>query len=133
MPGQVSNFMKNFGKALYSYAPVIKTFLSGGSAAYDIYNNLSKFDDPDATVRDKKQAAIKAAIAPVNLVPGVGGIISTVANGVVDGAGYIQDVLDGRKDPPPLPADVNSRTNNIGTIPSKIINSTPFLNFFRNF
>jgi hypothetical protein len=45
MPGQLANFMKNFGKAVYEYAPVIKTLVGGVSAGYDIFNNLSKFDD----------------------------------------------------------------------------------------
>jgi hypothetical protein len=122
--------MKNFGKALYSYAPVIKTPASSVGVGYDIFSNLNKFDDPNRSKRDKVMDATKAVIAPIGLIPGVGRIIATAADGVVDAAGYIQDVLDGKKDAPPIGEDINTRTNPIGTIPGKIINSTPFKNFF---
>jgi hypothetical protein len=52
------------------------------------------------------------------------------SSGVANEPAYIQDVTEGKKDAPPMPADINSRTNPIGTIPNKIINSRPFINFF---
>jgi hypothetical protein len=70
---------------------------------------------------------------PVALIPGVGTAITNVGNAVVDSAGYIQDVLEGRRDPPPLLADINMRSDPIGTNGNKIFNSTPFRNFFGNF
>jgi hypothetical protein len=96
--------MKNFGKMISTnlalYAPIASKLLGAESAGYNIYNNLSKLDDPKASVRDKTQDVIKAAFAPVPLVPGVGTVIANVGNAVVDSAGYIQDVLEGRRDPP---------------------------------
>jgi hypothetical protein len=99
---------------------------------YNIFDNLNKLDDPARSVRDKTQDVIKAALAPTAFVPGIGIIINTVGNAVVDSAGYIQDVLEGQKDPPPMPANINSRLNPIGTVGNKIFNSIPFRNFFGN-
>jgi hypothetical protein len=129
--------MKNFGKAIYSnmtpFIPVAKKLVGAAGVGYNIFNNLNKLDDPNRSIRDKTEDVIKAALAPTTLIPGIGSIINTVGNGVVDSAGYIQDVLEGRKDPPPMPADINSRLNPIGMIGNKIFNSTPFRNFFGNF
>jgi hypothetical protein len=128
--------MKNFGKAIYSniepYISVAKNIGGAGGVGYNIFNNLNKLDDPNRSTRDKTQDVIKAAIAPVALVPGVGSEIEQLANGVVDSAGYIQDVMEGRKDPPPKGADINGK-NLIANIPCTIFNSTPFKNFFWNF
>jgi hypothetical protein len=35
-------------------------------------------------------------------------VINKVGNAVVDSAGYIQDVIEGRRDPPPMPGDINN-------------------------
>jgi hypothetical protein len=94
---------------------------------------LSKFDDPKASVKDKTQDVIKAALAPVALVPGVGTVITNVGNAAVDSAGYMHDILEGWCDPPPLSSNINMRSNPIGTIGNKIFNSTPFRNFFGKF
>jgi hypothetical protein len=129
--------MKNFGKAIYSnmspYIPVAKKLVGAVNVGYNIFDNLNKLDDPDRSTRDKTQDVIKAALAPTALIPGIGTIINNVGNAVVDSAGYIQDVMEGKKDPPPMPADVNMRTNPIGTLGNKIFNSTPFKNFFGRF
>jgi hypothetical protein len=137
MAGQWSNFIKNFGKAIYAnmspYIPVAKKLVGAVGVGYDIFNNLNKLDDPNRSTRDKTENVIKAALAPTSLIPGIGTIINNVGNAVVDSAGYIQDVMEGKKDPPPMPADINMRSNPIGTLGNRIFNSTPFKNFFGNF
>jgi hypothetical protein len=134
MPGQWSNFIKNFGKAIYAnmspYIPVAKKLVGAVGVGYDIFNNLNKLDDPNKRMRDKTENVIKAALAPTALISGIGTIINNVGNSVVDSAGYIQDVMEGKKDPPPMQADINMT---IGTLGNKIFNSTPFKNFFGNF
>jgi hypothetical protein len=118
--------MKNFGKAL-SYiteSPIVeagKRIIPGITAGYDVFKNLSKFDDPNATDRDKVVAGVKAGLAPIGLIPGVGTAINTVGNTIVDTANYLTDVVEGKKDAPPKPADVNMRTNPIGTGASQIV------------
>jgi hypothetical protein len=46
-------------------------------------------------------------------------------------APYITDVIEGRKDPPPVSSDINSKINPIKNINNKI-GSSAFKNFFRN-
>jgi hypothetical protein len=70
-----------------------------------------------------------AAIA--GLIPNP--IIGPAANSVVYTASYLTDLQEGRKDPPPKPADINNRTNPIGTGVNNFINSTPVRNFVSNF
>jgi hypothetical protein len=136
MPGILSNFMKNFGKAITNltpYIPIAKKLVGAFDVGCNIFNNLNKLDDPNGSSRDKTTDVIKAALAPTSLIPGIGTVINTVGNAVVDSAGYIQDVLEGKKDAPRIPADINARLNPIGTIPNKIFNSVPFRNFFSKF
>jgi hypothetical protein len=94
---------------------------------------LNKLDDPNRSNRDKTTDIIKAAFATTSLIPGIGTAINTVGNAVVDSAGYIQDVLEGKKHAPRMPADINARLNPIGTIANKVFNSSPFRNFFSKF
>jgi hypothetical protein len=152
MPGQFSNFMKNFGKAmfsnvvlpLYDTASSISEYvdpttmssvlapLGGLGTGFNIYWNLNKLDDPGASVRDKTQDVIKAAIAPTSLIPVVGPVVNALGNLVVDGAGYIQDVIEGKKDPPAKGEDIHGK-DPVANMGSTIFNSTPFKNFFTNF
>jgi hypothetical protein len=107
--------MKNFGK-VFNYvvdSPVIEAgrrIIPGLSVGYDIFNNLNKLDDPNNTPKDIAVDIAKAVVAPLGLVPGLG----TVANGVIDTASYLTDVVEGKKDAPPMPADVNARSNPVG-------------------
>jgi hypothetical protein len=52
---------------------------------------------------------------------------------VIDTASYFTDLQEGRKDAPPKPADINSRTNPIGDGVNNFINSAPVKNFFINY
>jgi hypothetical protein len=70
-----------------------------------------------------------AAIA--GLIPNP--VIVPAANLVVDTSSYLTDLQEGRRDAPPKPADINSRTNPIGDGLNKIINSTLVRNFVSNF
>jgi hypothetical protein len=142
MPGQWSNFQKNFGKAWPFISPLI-TFAEYGADLIDltpfsgvfpgvsVYNNMSTFDDPKATTRDKVVAGMKAALTPTEFIPVIGPAINTVGNAVIDAANYMTDVVEGKKDPPPKPADVNARSNPIGTGVSNAVNF--FGNMFRRF
>jgi hypothetical protein len=65
----------------------------------------------------------------MSVVPGIG----TVVSGVGEVAKYVSDVMDGKKDAPPKPADINSKNNPGGNIPNTVINSTPFKQYFNNF
>jgi hypothetical protein len=60
-------------------------------------------------------------------------IIAPIATGVVETASYLTDFQEGRKDAPPKPADINNRTNPIGSGVNNFINSTPVRNFVNNF
>jgi hypothetical protein len=57
MPGQLSNFMKNFGKFIYTetqpFIPVMKAFKTGGEIAGDIFWNLNKLDNPKINDMEK--------------------------------------------------------------------------------
>jgi hypothetical protein len=139
MPGKLSNFMKNFDKIkdyllTSPYVQFAQTFVPAVFAGYNLYNNLNKLDDPNATSKDKAVNIAKAILAPTSLIPGLEGTVaSTLAKGAVDAASYVTDVMEGKKDAPPKPADVNMRTNQIGSMPNQIINSVPFRKFYGNF
>jgi hypothetical protein len=115
--------MKNFGK-VFNYiidSPVVEAgrrIIPGLSVGYDIFNNLNKLDDPNNTPKDIAVDIAKAVVAPLGLVPGLG----TVANGVIDTASYLTDVVEGKKDAPPMPADVNARSNPVGVGVNKVVN-----------
>jgi hypothetical protein len=132
MPGQLSNFMKNFGKFIYAEAqpfiPVMKALKSGGEMAGKIFWNLNKLDDPKINDMEKASAIFDTVTAPLSPVPIVGPILDLA--GIA--AAYITDVIEGRKDPPPVSSDINSKINPIGNIGNKVIGSSTFKNFFRN-
>jgi hypothetical protein len=133
MPGQWSNFVKYFGKYVIN-SPVVEAvrkIITPITVGYDIYSNLSKLDDPSTTQKDAAVDIAKAVVAPTALIPGVGSVINNTANAVIDTASYLTDVVEGRKDAPPLPADVNSRTNPAGGGLNKTVNW--FADFFRRF
>jgi hypothetical protein len=101
--------MKNFGKYIYSEAqpfiPPAKAFKTGGEIAGKIFWNLNKLDDPKINDVEKACAIFDAATAPLSLVP----IIGTMTDIVGVAAPYITDVIEGRKDPPPIGADIHSK------------------------
>jgi hypothetical protein len=136
MPGQWSNFMKNFGK-VFEYiidSPVFeagKRLVPGVSVGYDVFSNLNKLDDPNNSPKDIAVDVAKTAVAPLSFIPGVGTALNLGANAVIDAANYMTDVVEGKKDPPPKPADVNARSNPIGTGVSNAVNF--FGNMFRRF
>jgi hypothetical protein len=109
MPGQLSNFMKYFGKLIYTEAqpfiPVLKVFKGGGEIAGDIFWNLNKLDDPKINDSEKVSAIFDAVTTLLSLVP----VVGTIADVVGMTAPYITDVIEGRKDPPPVGADINSK------------------------
>jgi hypothetical protein len=81
MPGQLSNFMKNLGKAITNltpYIPVAKKLVGAANVGYNIFDNLNKLDDPNRNSRNKTMDVIKAALAPTSLIPGIGTVINTV-------------------------------------------------------
>jgi hypothetical protein len=90
---------------------------------------MNKLDDPNLTDTEKGKAIFEVITAPLAAVSGVG----TVVSGVADAAEYVSDVIEGKKDAPPKPADVNSKNNPGGNIPNNVVNSTPFKQFFSNF
>jgi hypothetical protein len=92
---------------------------------------LNKIDDPYNTPKDIAVDVAKAAVAPISLIPGVGTALNMGANAVIDAASYMTDVVEGKKDPPPKPADVNARSNPIGTGASNAVYWTG--NLFRRF
>jgi hypothetical protein len=73
MPGQLSNFMKNFGKLVYTQAqPFIKAgeilkdgLLVGG----DIFWNLNKLDDPKINEAEKASAIFNTVTVFFSFVP----------------------------------------------------------------
>jgi hypothetical protein len=135
MVGQWSNFFKNFGNYIMNLPEVetIKMLAGPVSVGYNVYNNLNKIDNPNNSQQDIIVDIAKAAAAPLDLIPGVGSTLNKAANAVIDSADYVTDFIEGRKDAPPVPADINSRNNQIGSIPNKILNSAPFRQFFSNF
>jgi hypothetical protein len=132
MPGQWSNFMKNFAKYIISSPEVeaVQKIVPGFGVGYDIFNNLNKIDDPNNSPKDIAVDIAKAVVAPISLIPGVGSAINTAANAVIDTASFVTDFVEGKKDALPKPADVNNRSNPIGAGLNNVINSSPFRAFF---
>jgi hypothetical protein len=132
MPGQLSNFMKNFGKLIYTEAKpffkVGKILNDGLSIGGEVFWNLNKLDDPKINDAEKASAIFNTVTAPLSLVP----VVGTMTEIVGVAAPYITDVIEGRKDAPPVGADINSKINTIGNVANKVIKSSLFNNFFRN-
>jgi hypothetical protein len=95
----------------------------------DIFWNMNKLDDPNLSDTEKGKAIFNVITTPLAAVPGLG----TVVSGVGDAAEYVSDVIEGKKDAPRKPADINSKNNPGGNIPNAVINSTPFKQYFNNF
>jgi hypothetical protein len=127
--------MKNFAKYIISSPEVeaVQKFVPGVSVGYDIFKNLNKLDNPNNTPKDIAVDIAKAAVAPISLIPGVGTAINTAANAVIETASYVTDFVEGKKDAPPKPADVNNRSSPIGAGLNNVINSSPFRVFFSRF
>jgi hypothetical protein len=125
--------MKNFGKYVINSPEVeaLRKFITPISVGYDIFSNMNKIDDPNNSSKDIAVDAAKAAVAPLALIPGIGTALNYGANAVIDTASYLTDVVEGKKDAPPMPADVNARTNPIGVGVNKAVNGIG--NFFRRF
>jgi hypothetical protein len=133
MPGQLSNYLKNFNKVIDYVSPYVSAvgdLLSSLNTPRNVFINLNKLDDPNATQKDKAVDVAKSVAAIAGLVPNP--VIGPAAN-LVDTASYLTDLQEGRRDAPPKPADINSRTSPIGDGVNKIINSTPLRNFVSNF
>jgi hypothetical protein len=127
MVGQLSNFIKNFGKYIYpELINVGKVFKDGVGVAANIIWNLNKLDDPHINDKDKASAIFNAVTAPLSVVPIVGPMIDIATAA----APYIADVIEGMKDPPPVGSDINTKINPIGNVANKVINSNIFRNFF---
>jgi hypothetical protein len=139
MVGQIHNFLKKFEKfrgfienpAIREAVDIASKIKTTGTTAYDLFKYGNQLDEPGLSTKDKIVAGLHMATAPLALVPGIGSTASLIANNVIDGASYITDVLEGRKDAPPLPADIHN--NPISALPNKIVNSSIFKDFFGNF
>jgi hypothetical protein len=104
--------------------------VSSVNVARNVFTNLNKLD-PNATQKDKAVDIAKATAAIAGLIPNP--IIGPAANVVIDTASYLTDLQEGRRDAHPKPADINNRTNPIGSSVNNVINSTPVRNFVSNF
>jgi hypothetical protein len=132
MLGQLSNYMKNFSKIIdyvNRYISTVSNLLGSLNVARNVFTNLNKLDDPNATQKDEAVDIAKAVAAITSLIPNP--IRGPIANGVVETVSYLTDFQEGRKDA--KPADINNRTNPIGTSVNNFINSTPVRNFVNNF
>jgi hypothetical protein len=132
MPGQLSNFMKNFGKLIYRetqpFFKVGKILNDGLSIGGEVFWNLNKLDDPKINDAEKASAIFNTVKTPLSLIP-VEGTMAEIAGTV---APYITDVIEGRKDAPPVGYDIHSKINPIGNVANKVTKSPLFNNFFRN-
>jgi hypothetical protein len=132
MPGQLSNFMKNFGKLIYTEAQPFfkagKILKDGLSIGGEVFWNLNKLDDPKINNAEKASAIFNTVTAPLSLVP----VVGTMTEIPGAAAPYITDVIEGRKDAPPVGADIHSKINPIKNVANKVIKSPLFNNFFRN-
>jgi hypothetical protein len=67
MPGHLSNFIKNFGKAIYTnfspYIPIARNLVGAVGVRYNIFDNLNKLDNPNSSIRGKIQDVIKVVLA----------------------------------------------------------------------
>jgi hypothetical protein len=142
MPGQFSNFTKAFGKFFDYVKPIAETAwgyigpildgLGGISVGYDVFKNLNNLDDPNRSARDKAVDISKAVVAPLGLIPGpVGMVADKVADAFIDGTAYIQDVMEGKRDPPPMGADIHS--GGLGDLPHEVLTNPYVKTFFNNF
>jgi hypothetical protein len=134
MPGQLSNYLKNFNKVIdyvSLYVSTVGNILSSINTARSVFVNLNKLDDPKATQKDKAVDMAKSVVVIAGLIPNP--VTGPASNLVVDTASYLRDFQEGRKDAPPKPADINSRTNLIRDGVNIIINSTLVRNFVSNF
>jgi hypothetical protein len=134
MPGQPSNYLKNFNKIIdyvNAYVFTVGNLLSSLNVARNVFTNLNKLNDPKATQKDKAVNISKSIAAVSSLIPNP--VIAPVATGVVETASYLTDFQEGRKDAPPKPVDINNRTNPIGSGVNNFINSTPVRQFVSNF
>jgi hypothetical protein len=122
---------KGFLTSLF-FNDYVKTFLpilDAGYTAYDLIRLGNKIDH-ETDPKDKAVDATKMAVDVLGVLPLPG--VGAAANAVINAASYLTDVSTGKKDPPPLPADVHTRDNPAGNIPNKIINSRPFKTFLSN-
>jgi hypothetical protein len=132
MPGQLSNFMKNFGKFIFNESePFIesaKILKDGFLVGANVFWNLNKLDNPKRTYSEKASTIFNTMTTPLSFIPVVGPMIDIVGNT----APYITHVIEGRKDAPPIGADIHSKINLIGSVANKVIKSSTFNRFFRN-
>jgi Tfp pilus assembly protein PilZ len=109
MPGQLSNFMKNFGNLIYTEAQpffkVGKILKDGLSLGGEVFWNLNMLDDPKINNVEKASAIFNTVTAPLSLVP----VVGTMTEIVGAAAPYVKDVIEGRKDAPPVGADIHSK------------------------
>jgi hypothetical protein len=133
MPGQWSNYIKNYGRYLINSPEVeaIRKIITPITVGYDIFNYLNKLDDPSLTQKDAAVNIAKAVVAPTSLIPVVGSVVNKVGNAVIDTSSYLTDVVQGTKDAPPMPSDVNMRSNPAGGGVNKSVNW--FADMFRRF
>jgi hypothetical protein len=128
MPGQLSNYLKNFNKIIddvNTYMSAVGNLLSSLKVARNVFTNLNKLDDNSRTSKDKAVDTAKAAAVVTSLIPNP--IIAPITTGVVETASYLTDFQEERKDALPKPTDINNRTNSIGSGVKNVINSTPIL------
>jgi hypothetical protein len=74
MPGQWSNFRKNFEKAFNiaeSYAQIAAKVAMTMGIAGDVFWNMKKLDDPNLSNTEKRKANFDVITAPMSAVPGV--------------------------------------------------------------
>jgi phospholipase/lecithinase/hemolysin len=65
MPGQLSNYLKNFNKVIDYVSPYVKVvgnLLSNLSIARNVYVNLNKLDDPNTTQKEKPVVCISHSL-----------------------------------------------------------------------
>jgi hypothetical protein len=130
MPGQLSNFMKNFGKFILNESqPFIKSakiLKDGILAGGNVFWNFNRLDDPKINDSEKASAIFNIVTTPLSFIPIVGQMTDIVSNLTP----YITDVIEGRKDPPPIGVDIHLKINPIGSVANKIVKSSTFNRFF---
>jgi hypothetical protein len=135
VPGQIANYTRNFSKIIdyiNPYLSVLNKVLGSLGTGYSILTNLNKLDNPNASQKEKVVDIAKAVTGSVTgFIPNP--VIGQIENAVIDTVSYFTDLQEGRKDAPPKPADVNTRTNPIGTGVNEVINSAPFKNYYSNY
>jgi hypothetical protein len=110
--------MKNFGKLICTEAQPFfkagKILKDGLTMAGEVFWNLNKLDNPKINDAEKASAIFNTVTAPLSLVP----VVGTMAEIFGEAA--------------PVGADFNSKINPIGNVANKVIKSSIFNNFFRN-